>query len=214
MLRLWGRPSAFNVQKALWLLHELALDFEHINVGGDAGGLDSPEFLARNPHGRIPVIDDDGVVVWESNTVLRYLAATYGGESLWSDDPVKRARWEGWMDWGLADLQRDFLDLFWGFYRTPAPDRNPALVANRTERCKRHFELLNRWLAEREWLAGDRFSLAEIPSGTTLFRYFNIEVERPAVPHVERWYAQLQTRPAFQQAIMVPFSELFGKVDF
>lgn len=99
MLTVWGRRSSFNLQKVMWLIGELGVEHRHIEVGGRFGGLDTPEFRAMNPHGRVPVIDDAGTVVWESHTILRYLAARYGGETFWSGDPAARSRFERWMDW-------------------------------------------------------------------------------------------------------------------
>ena len=127
MLKVWGRRSSFNLQKVMWLVGELGLAHEHIPAGGDFGLNDAPEFLAMNPHGRVPVIDDDGTVVWESQTILRYVAATYGRGRFWSDDPGERSLAERWMDWSQASLQADFLmGVFWGFYRTPEAQRMPG----------------------------------------------------------------------------------------
>jgi glutathione S-transferase len=143
MLTIWGRPSSFNTQKVLWLADELGLTYQHIPAGGSFGGLDSPQFLAMNPHGRVPVIDDDGTVVWESHAILRYLAARYGGHQFWSDDPGARARIEPWMDWAQTTLQPDFLlGVFWAFYRTPEHARNWQAIRAKVARCAQHFRLL------------------------------------------------------------------------
>ena len=214
MLRVWGRRSAFNVQKVLWLVDELALPHAHIDAGGSFGGLDDPTFRAMNPHGRVPVIDDDGVVVWESHTILRYLAARYGAGTLWAEDAGERSFADRWMDWSLATLQRDFMDLFWGFYRTPEDKRNRPMIEQRIDRCDAHFRLLDDHLAARDFLAGDGFTMADIPAGTTLYRYFEIDVARPDVPHVEAWYARLAERPAYRAHVMRPFDELYGRLDY
>lgn len=210
MLTVWGRRSAFNVQKALWAIGEVGLAYEHIEVGGPARGLDDPEFRAKNPHGRIPVIDDDGFIVWESNSIIRYLGAKYGVGHLWDSDPATRSLADRWMDWGLAKAQRDFLDLFWAFYRKPVKDHDPAFIADSLARCTANYRLLDAHLADRPFLAGDRFTMGDIPAGTTLFRYFELDIERPAVPHVEAWYARLCERPAYREHVMLPFDELFG----
>src|ERR1700674_2390558 len=104
MLSVWGRKSSFNVQKVMWLVDELQLPHEHIPAGGSFGGLDAPEFLAMNPHGRVPVIDDGGVIVWESHAILRYLAAQYGRGRFWSHDAGERSSVERWMDWSQTTL--------------------------------------------------------------------------------------------------------------
>ena len=141
MLTVWGRRSSFNLQKVMWLVGELELPHRHIPAGGDFGLNDAPEFLAMNPHGRVPVIDDDGAIVWESQTILRYLAAKYGRGRFWSDDPAVRSLAERWMDWSQATLQADFLiGVFWGFYRTPEAQRNMAVVNAKIRACARHFQ--------------------------------------------------------------------------
>jgi glutathione S-transferase len=214
MLTIWGRPSSFNTQKVLWLADELRLAYQHIPAGGSFGGLDSAKFLAMNPHGRVPVIDDDGTVVWESHAILRYLAARYGGTAFWRADPRERALVDAWMDWSQTRLQSDFLNgVFWGFYRTPDHQRNwPAIRKNITH-CAQNFELLDRALADRPYLCGDAISLADIPAGATLYRYFELDIERPQVGNVEGWYHRLKERPAYRARVMLPFSELRGRLD-
>ncbi|MCC6467921.1 MAG: glutathione S-transferase [Alphaproteobacteria bacterium] len=215
MLRIWGRLNSYNVQKVMWLVGELGLAHEHIPAGGAFGGLDTPEFLAMNPHGRVPVIDDGGTVVWESQTILRYLAARYGRPAFWSDDPAERSRAERWMDWSATTLQPDFLmGVFWGWYRTPAAQRNMPAVEAKLAACARHFELLDRALAGRDFLCGDTLSLADIPAGVSLYRYYGMDIPRPAVANVEAWYRRLAQRPAFVRYVMVPFDDLYGRLDF
>jgi glutathione S-transferase len=215
MLKVWGRRSSFNVQKVLWLVDELHLPHEHIDAGGKFGGLDTPEFLAMNPHGKVPVIDDDGVVMWESHTILRYLAARHGGTRWWAQDPAERSLAERWMDWSATTLQPDFLmGVFWRFYRTPDAQRDWPAIRDKVAACATHFELLDRILAHRDYLLGDTLTLADIPAGTALYRYFGLEIERPSVPHVEAWYGRLKQRPAFRTHIMLPFDELRGRLAF
>lgn len=109
MLQDWGRRSSFNVQKVMWLIGESGLAHQHIPAGGQYGIKDSPEFLTMNPHGRVPVIkDDDGTVVWESHSILRYLSARHGQSDFWSDDPAQRSQADRWMDWSQASLQPAF----------------------------------------------------------------------------------------------------------
>ena len=116
MLTVCGRRSSFNLQKVMWLVEELKLPHEHIEAGGQFGGLDTPEFRRMNPHGKVPVIDDDGTIVWESHAILRHLAALHGEECFWHQDPAQRAEVDQWMDWAQTALQPDFLmGVFWGF---------------------------------------------------------------------------------------------------
>src|SRR5262245_18225701 len=171
MLTIYGRKSSFNVQKVMWLVGELGIAHKQIEVGGSFGGLDKPEFRAMNPHGRVPVIEDGGTIVWESHTILRYLAARYGAGAFWSDSPAERSQAERWMDWSQCTLQPDFLTgVFWGFYRTPADQRNMQAVEEKIRRCGEHFQLIDGILAGRQLLLGDRLSLADIPAGTCLHR--------------------------------------------
>jgi glutathione S-transferase len=213
MLTVWGRRTSFNLQKVMWFVGELGVEHRHIEVGGKFGGLDTPEFLAMNPHGRVPVIDDGSTIVWESHAILRYLAARYGAGSFWSEDAATRSLADRWLDWAQTALQPDFLvGVFWGFYRTPETMRNQALIKDRVARSGRHFLLLDRWLDGRKFMLGDQLSLADIPIATHLFRYFSLEIERPSVPNVEAWYRRLQERPAYQRHVMVPFEELRGRL--
>jgi glutathione S-transferase len=215
MLTVWGRRSSFNLQKVMWLVGELGIEHRHIEAGGRFGGLDTAEFRAMNPHGRVPVIDDDGAVVWESHAILRYLAARYGRGSFWSDDEFTRSLSDRWMDWAQSSLQPDFLlGVFWGFYRTPEPQRDWPAIRERIDRCTRHFQLLDRWLAGRAFMLGDRLTLADIPIGTNLYRYFNLDIERPSVPNVERWYGRLQDRRPYGAHVMIPFDDLRGRLDY
>jgi glutathione S-transferase len=213
MLTVWGRRSSFNVQKVMWLIGELELAHEHIDAGGKFGGLDTSDFLAMNPHGRVPVIRDGDATVWESHAILRYLAARHGAEKFWSSDPLARAPIDGWMDWSQTSLQPDFLEgVFWGFYRTPADKRNWPAIRDALARCAGHFGKLNRLLEGRSFLLGDALTLADIAAGTSLYRYFELEIERPQLAELERWYRTLQQRPAFRNHVMIPFEELRGRL--
>jgi glutathione S-transferase len=214
MLELWGRKNAYNVQKVVWILAELKLEYVHHDVGSTAGDLTSAAFLALNPHARIPVLTDNGAVVWESNTIVRYLAAAYGSGSLWSGDALERSYAERWMDWELTKLQPDFIDLFWGYYRNPPESRNHQAIATAQQRCAQHFEQLDRQLESRPYLAGESFTMGDIPCAVCLYRYFHmgLGVDRPE--HVLRWYERLVQRNAFANTIMTPFDELKGRLDF
>ncbi|SDR47630.1 glutathione S-transferase [Rhizobiales bacterium GAS113] len=215
MLKVWGRRNSFNVQKVMWLLGELRLPHTHIPAGGDFGLLDTPEFLAMNPHGRVPVIDDDGVIVWESHAIMRYLAAVYGKGSFWAADAVARSQADRWMDWSQTVLQPDFLNgVFWAYYRTPEAQRDWPAIRAKIAACARHFRLLEAVLAELPHLGGLTLSLADIAAGTALYRYFELDIERPDIPKVEAWYRRLQERPAYREHVMIAFQDLRGKLDY
>lgn len=213
-LTVWGRRSAFNVQKVLWFLGELGITFTHHNAGGSFGGLSSPDFLAMNPHARVPVLKDGELIVWESHAILRYLAATYGGEGFWSASPAVRARIDGWMDWAQTTLQPDFMRLFWGFYRMPTPQRNNTQIKAAQAQCDQHFRRINEWLGQYPYLAGPEFTLADVPAGTALYRYFEMGLDVVCHSHVMEWYARLAERSGYREHVMVPFGELQGRLEF
>ena len=214
MLELWGRGNAYNVQKALWLLAELGLEFEHHDVGSEAGDLQSAEFLGLNPMARIPVLRDNAAVVWESNTVLRYLANRFAATSLYPLDALQRSWVERWMDWELASLQPAFIGLFWGYYRTPPRLRDAAAIEIARQQCRERFEALQRRLSVAPYLAGETFSLADIACGVCLYRYFEMGLEPDQPPEVMAWYRRLSQREPFRHTIMQPFDELEGRTEF
>jgi glutathione S-transferase len=212
MLKVWGRRNSFNVQKVMWLIGELDLPHERIDAGGPFGLVNDPFFLAMNPHGRVPVIVDDDTVVWESHAILRYLAATHGIGRFWETTPAARSLWDRWVDWSQATLHRDFLDLFWSFYRTPEEQRDWPLIKTQLQLSNTHFARLDRHLSNRAFIVGDELSLADITIGAILYRYFELEIERPSLPQLEAWYARLGDRPAYRRHVMVPFDDLRGRL--
>lgn len=135
MLTIWGRKNSSNVRKALWCAEEAGLEYRTVDAGGAFGLVDEPAFRAMNPNGRVPVIEDDGFVLWESNAIVRYLAARYAPGDLYPQDPVRRADADKWMDWTTSTLAGPFRDLFWGTLRTPPEQRDEALIAKALQTC-------------------------------------------------------------------------------
>ena len=215
MLTIYGRRNSSNVQKVLWLVGELGLPHEHVPLGGAFGGGDTPEHRARNPQGKVPAIDDGGVVVWESHAILRYLAAQYGAGRFWPASAAERARYEPWMDWSQCTFQPNFLGgVFWGYFRTPEPQRDWSAIRAALARCAADLQLLEAVLARRPFLGGTELSLGDIPAATLLFRYFTLEIERPPLPHVEAYYHRLTERPAYREHVMVPYDDMRGRLAF
>ena len=215
MIRLWGRRNSFNVQKVSWLLAELGLAFEAVAAGGAFGGLDDPAFRALNPHGKIPVLEDAGVAIWESHAILRYLAATYGQESFWANDPAVRARSDSWMDWAQTALQPAFhTGVFWGYYRTPVDQRDGKAIAASLKETWELFGLLDRVLAGQAFLTGDTLTLADVPAGALLYRYHELDIDHPDLPNLSAWYGRLTARPAYRAQVMIPFDDLRGRLDY
>ncbi len=213
-ITLWGRKSSANVQKVLWTLAELSLPCEHIPAGGDHGGLSDPAYLAMNPNGRIPTLRDGDLVVWESDAIVRYLAACYGAGTLWPVDPAERAIADQWMTWGTTELEVDWLWLFWRLVRTPPSKRDPQAIARHLDATVARFQLLDRHLQGRDYLAGRTLTIADIPAGMTLYRWYAMDVQRPHTPNVDAWYARLKERPAYRAGVCIPFDELVGKESF
>ncbi|MBS0409560.1 MAG: glutathione S-transferase [Proteobacteria bacterium] len=213
-MTVWGRLSSINVQKVTWALDEIALAWSHRPAGGDFGLLETPEFRTLNPHGKVPVIDDDGAVVWESGAILRYLCAAYSEGVLWPAAPGRRAEADQWMDWCQTSLQPHLMGFFWGWYRTPAERRDEARNAQLHAATIEALARLDALLAARPYVAGDILTMGDLPAGTLLYRWYEMDIPRPALPHLEAWYARLGARPAYQAQVMRPFDELKGRLAF
>jgi glutathione S-transferase len=206
MLRVWGRVNSINVQKVMWTIGELGLPHERTDAGMAFGVVDTPEYRRMNPNGRIPTIDDNGVVLWESNAIVRYLAAKYGAGSLWPADPAQRAISDRWMDWGTIASVETLTPLFWGVVRTAPDKRNPAKIQADAEATAQKFTILEQSLDGNGFAGGPKPTIGDIVLGANLYRWFGMDVKRPSLPKVEAYYARLKTRPAFQQHVMIPIT--------
>ena len=206
MLRVWGRNNSINVQKVMWTVGELRLPHERIDVGGAFGGLDTPEYGRLNPNRRVPTLEDEDVVVWESNACVRYLAARYGAGRLWPEDVRRRARADMWMDWQVSTLLPDMTVVFWGLIRTPEAERDYPAIAAAAERLGATWRILEQHLNDRRYVTGDVLTMADIPLGASCYRYYGLPIERPHLPNVERWYARLKRRAPFHEHVMLPIT--------
>lgn len=206
MLTIWGRNNSINVQKVMWTVAELGLDHERRDVGGAFGGLDTVEYGAMNPNRRIPVLDDGGMLVWESNAVVRYLAAKYDSGGLWPEEPGERSLADRWMDWMITTILPDMHPIFLGLIRTPEDRRDMAAIAAAAERLGKSFLLFDQHLADRPYVAGDAFTMGDIPMGAACYRYHALPIERPALPNTSAWYDRLQGRDAFREHVMIPLT--------
>ncbi|MBV5263985.1 glutathione S-transferase family protein [Pinisolibacter aquiterrae] len=205
MLKIWGRANSSNVKKVMWLCEELGVPYERIDAGGAFGVTGTPEYRAMNPNGLVPVIQDGDLTLWESNTILRYIAVTRGGGRFWHDDPGRRALVEMWMDWQLS-LARTFTDVIWGLVRTPPEKRDMVAIDKAVKICTDLLAIADAKLAAQPYLSGDDFGLADIALGPLAYAWMEIQMERPSMPHLEAWYARLQARPAWAKVVAIGLS--------
>ncbi len=206
MLKIWGRRDSFNLQKVMWCVAELDLEHDRIDAGGSHGVTDTADYLAMNPNGRVPTIDDDGFVLWESNAIVRYLAAKHGLGSLCPQDPTARAEADRWMEWQSATVGAFMRPLIMTMFRTQPADRDAEAVKTRIAEVGRYWTMLDAHLAARDFVVGDSLTMGDIPMGTYAWRWFSVDAERPDLPNLKRWYDRLCDRPAYREHVMVPMA--------
>ncbi len=199
----WGRPTSSNVMKVLWLLGEIGLPFERIDVGGAFGKTDTPAYRGMNPTGLVPTLQEGDFTLWESNAILRYLARD--DASLWPLDPHARANIDRWMDAQQTVLNRPMSQVFWGLVRTPADRRDLKAVAAAIEETAKGWRIIDAELARHGYIAGPEFTLCDIPWGVHAHRWFGMDylgLTRPEMPALRAWYDRLCERPAFQRGVV------------
>lgn len=208
MLKVWGRKTSINVQKVMWTVAELGLPHERIDVGGPFGGLDTPEYGRLNPNRLVPVIEDGGFVLWESDAVVRYLAAAHGQGRLGADER-QRALADQWMTWASSTLYTDIIPtVFIGLIRTAAQNRNLAAIEAAAKRAGERLAILDAHLAGRTYILGDQLTAADIGCGTLMYRYFTLDIPRPRLGNVEAWYQRLTERKAYQDHVMLDYQAM------
>lgn len=210
MLTVWGRKTSSNVQALMWCIGELGLPYERHDAGHRYGGTGTPEFLAMNPNGTVPVLrDGDGEPLWETGAILRYLAARYGAAPFWPADGPARARVDTWAEWAKINVAMGFTaPVFWRVVRTAPADRDPAAIDEAVGRLDAKLDIAEARLSRHAFLAGDAFTLADVQFGHVLFRYFDIPIARRHRPALRRYAEALATRPAFREHVMVSYEEL------
>ncbi len=208
MLKIWGRNTSSNVQKVIWGLAEMKLPFERIDVGGAFGKTKDPFYLAMNPNSLVPTLEEeDGFTLWESNSILRYLAAKHSNRTLEPADLKTRALAHKWMDWQLSVMAPAITPVFWGLIRTPPEKRDANAIAAGKEKTIAAAKIMDSQLGTTQYLAGNDFSYGDIPVGIMMYRYMQLIPERPALANIDRWYAAISSRPAFREQIaVVPLS--------
>jgi glutathione S-transferase len=203
MLRVLGRKTSINVQKVMWLSAEMGLEVERADIGGTFGGNDTPEYLAKNPNGLIPTLEDGDFTLWESQAICRYLADQYGVAPWAPEDAVGRALAGQWMDWYLTKLHPPMTVIFWTLIRTAPEDRDMAALNTAIAQAAELWTLLDAQLAKADFLGGDAPTMADIPAGCAVNRWYAMEVERPHLPNLEAWHGRLKDRPAYQDHIIM-----------
>jgi len=207
-LTIWGRPNSVNVQKVLWCLDELDLPYQRIDAGMQFGKNDTADYLAMNPNGGVPTLVDADYVLWESNSIMRYLNLAYGkGSPIYPQEARVRAGVDRWLDWTLSTLQPVDRPLFWGLVRTPPEQRDMAALQKAADAEAVVWRVVEAQLATRRFIEGEEFTIADIALGAYARRWLGVEgVTRPKQPNIERWFAQLAARPGFAKFIAPPMS--------
>jgi glutathione S-transferase len=204
MLRIWGRITSVNVQKVVWTVDELGLAYERVEAGGAFGVVATPEYRRMNPNSLVPVIEDDGFVLWESNAIVRYLAAKHAPGTLWPDDLRLRADIDRWMDWQATTFTPAMREAFWHLVRTAPEKRDAAAVEASRAASEKAAAVLDAHLAGRRFVAGSGFSPADIVLGCAAHRWLNLPLAREPRPQMERWYASLRSRRGAAQVLSTP----------
>lgn len=206
MLKVWGRTNSLNVQKVMFTVGELGLPHERIEAGGRFGLVGEDWYRKMNPNSRVPVIDDEGFVLWESQAITRYLAAKHAPGTLCPTDLQERARAEKWMDWAQSTLGGPLHSVFFPLIRQQPAQRNPATIREGTQASVELFAMLDQALAGQSWLVGNRLTIAELGVGPFVHRWLSLPVQRPAMANLEAWYKRLLERPAYRAHVALPLS--------
>jgi len=200
MLRILGRANSFNVRKVLWVCDEIGIPYQREDFGRGFSPTNTPEFLKLNPVGQVPTVIEDGFVMRESNSIVRYLAARHGAKNLYPDDPRQRQRIEQWMDWVAYDVTHSLRGAFLGGQLQEAPWNNDWFVGQGRRDLTRQMKLLDDHLSANDaYMLGETFTLADVPVGLVVNRWFSlVDVQRPPYPALAAYYDRLTERPAFR----------------
>jgi len=206
MLKIWGRKNSVNVQKVLWCCEEIGVEYQRIDAGGTFGIVQTPEYRRLNPNALVPTIEDKGFVLWESNAIVRYLAAKHTAGTLWPDDLRTRAEADQWMDWSSSTFWPAIRPLFLGLIRTPERERDPRALDESRRQTAEAVAVVDTHLESRAFLTGEHFTAGDIVLGCGVWRWMALPIERPPSPNVQRWFDALAQRPACQEVVMLPLT--------
>lgn len=210
MLEIWGRRSSSNVQALMWCVGELGLAHVRHNAGFIYGVNGTDAFAEMNPNQTVPVLrDNGGPPLWETGAILRYLADRYGEASFWPKDSLHRAEVDKWAEWAKINVAMAFTGpVFWRVVRTPENERDPVAIDAALAGLNKKLAIAEERLQVSDWLCGTEFTLADIQFGHILYRYFDIEIERPNLSGLRRYYERLMDRPAYQAHVAISYEEL------
>ena len=208
-IRLWGRISSLNVRKTVWAAQELGLDFQRTDAGAAYGVTTTPEYQSKNPNGLVPLLEIGDFTLWESNAIVRYLCARYGNteHNFYPAELKPRFDAERWMDWQQTTFNRAGGPAFLQLVRTAPDARNADAIQQSVTATEPLLTLLNTHLQSHAYMGGETFGMADIPLGCEMHRWWGMRTaqfdahgvtrqELQAFPNVQRWFGQLQQRPA------------------
>ena len=204
MLKIWGRNNSVNVQKVLWCCEEMQIQYQRLDAGGSFGVINTPQYRALNPNGLVPTIEDGPFVLWESNTIVRYLAAKHSAGKLWPEDLKVRAEGDKWMDWQISMFWPSFRPLFWNLVRTPVDQRDEKAIEESRLKTGEILEYLDTHLKNRMYIAGEDLTMGDIPMGCAIWRWMALPIERPVLANLQRWFDSLRERRAYKSVVMLP----------
>ena len=203
MLNILGRRNSSNVQKVLWVCDELDLPYEREDIGGSFGRNHSAKYLAMNPNGTIPTLIDDGRTLWESNAIVRYLCESRESHGLLPQDAWSIALAQQWMDWQQTILAPAIRPLFWNLIRTSPQNQDLEAISTGRNNTEAALRILDEHLSQHRYVAGEHFSFGDIPVGVMAYRWFNLDIQRAALPSLEHWYRGLTARQAYEDNVMM-----------
>jgi glutathione S-transferase len=206
-LTIWGRLNSFNVQKVLFLLEELGVEFDRLDAGMAYGVNKTDSYLQMNPNGLVPTLRDEDFILWESHAILRYLASQFDANGHWYGPSLRRrAQIDQWLDWTNTSAWPPMRVVFWGWVRQPHESRNYEELEACRLQMVRQLDILDRELSRSKYVAGEHMSLADIPLSLIAYRWFNLPIERPEFLHVNRWYQLMTQTPGFEKYSSGPLS--------
>lgn len=206
MLHLWGRISSINVRKVVWVAQELGLTLQRTDAGGQFGIVREADYRRKNPNALVPLLEDGDTRIWESNVIVRYLCAKHSQGDFYPTGLPERFAAEQWMDWQQTTFNPAGRSAFIQWIRTPAAQRDEALIAQSVAATEPLLSLLDAHLATRAFIGGERFGIADIPLACEMHRWFGLPQPRAVRPHLDRWYQTILARPATRGVLDLPLS--------